>query len=349
MRVLVTGHRGYIGSVLTSVLRHARYDVAGLDSDIYRGCDFGRVREEVPAFDLDVRDVDFTDLLSFDAVVHLAGLPEHACENLDAALVHEINCKATLHLAECCKQAGVSRFIFASSYSVYGRGGSSTLSEAYPVNPTTAYARSKAWCERHLARLADDRFVPVFLRSPTIYGMSPRLRLDTLVNDFVASGVTGGRVNVRTSGAEWHPLVHVEDLARAYVTVLSAPDELVRNQVFNVGGGDEEYRIIDIADTVVELLPNCTRSLFREEVETQSLRVDTSKVAQVFPTLSFRWNLPLGIRQLRYAMLAGGLTPGEWRSDRFRRALRLARAFERHDVDSTLRPVWARAFASCQR
>ncbi len=338
MRVLVTGHRGYIGSVLTSVLRHAHYDVVGLDSDLYEGCDFGRVHEDVPAFELDIRDLDFTDLLSFDAVVHLAALPELACQDLKPSATREINCNATIHLAECCKQANVSRFLFASSCSVYGRGGCDILDERSRVEPQGVYAQSKLWCEKQLSLLADASFVPVFLRNANVYGVSPRLRLDTLVNDFVACGVTSGHVIMTGTGSAWRPLVHVEDLARTYAAILSAPDEVVHNEVFNVARSDENYRVIDVADAVTELLPRCTRSTAKDSFDNQSYRVDGSKLAKAFPNLGFTWTLPLGIRQLRNATLVGGLTPGDWRSDRYRRAPRLQYQMEHGELGVDLRP-----------
>ncbi|UCE60115.1 MAG: SDR family oxidoreductase [Phycisphaerales bacterium] len=346
MRVLVTGHRGYVGSVLTSVLKNAHFDVVGLDSDLYKGCDFGRVQEDIPAFELDIRDLDFTDLLSFDAVVHLASLPEMACENLNPSIIHEVNCCATMHLAECCKQANVTRFLFASSCSVYGRGGRNLLDEQSRVEPLTVHAQSKLWCEKRLSLLADASFVPVFLRNANVYGVSPRLRLDTVVNNFAVCGVTSGHVIMTSSGSAWRPLMHVEDLARTYAAILSAPDEVVCNQVFNVARNDENYRVIDIADAVTELLPRCTRSTAEGAFDNQSSRVDGSKLTEAFPDLSFRWTLPLGIRQLRSATSAGGLTPADWRSDRYRRALHLQYQIDHAELDADLRPRGQRTCAS---
>jgi nucleoside-diphosphate-sugar epimerase len=338
MRVLVTGHRGYIGSVMVTVLRNARYDVVGLDCDFYRGCDFGRVRESVPAFEIDLREIEFTDLLSFDAVIHLAAVPVGISPELDVA-AREINEEAAVRLAECCRQAGVARFLFASCCSVYGRGLNRPFDEESPANPTTPHAVVKYRCERAISELADHSFAPVFLRHASVYGVSPRLRTDLPVNGMVASAVATGRAALGGRAAAWRPLVHVEDLCRAYAAMLTAPDDVVRNQVFNIAAQEENYRVIDIADMVTELDPHYTRSVAHDANAEPSLRVDGTKLRRTFPKLSFRWTLPLGLRQLRTAMLGAGFTPGDWRSDRYRRAMRLKSLIEQGRLDPSLRAL----------
>jgi nucleoside-diphosphate-sugar epimerase len=337
MRVLVTGHRGYIGSVLVSVLQHARHEVVGLDCDWYGDCDFGRVRDSIPSFEMDVRDVEFTDLLSFDAMIHLAALPEDPSLQFDPSLTEEINFAATVRLAECCKQASVSRFLFASTCAVYGSGGGDPLNESGATAPITPYAVAKLRCEQELSRLSGRGFVPVVLRNATVYGVSPRLRLDTVVNEFVGSAVANGRVEMRTEGRAWRPLMHVEDVARAYAMVLAAADDAVADQIFNVAITEENYRVIDVADCVAELVPDCTRSVRTGVRDQRSYCVDGSKLRRAFPQLTWRWTLPQGIRQLRAAMLGAGLTAGEWRSDRYRRLLRLSTLMERGELDPSLR------------
>jgi len=328
MRVLVTGHRGFIGAVLTCVLEHARFDVVGLDCDLYEGSGFGRTREDVPNFDLDLRDVSFADLLSFDAVVHLAALSNDAAGVLDPRLTDEINHRATQHLAMCCKQAGVPRFVFASTCAVYGRRGANWLSESSPAAPQSDYARSKLAGERGVALLADETFCPVILRLATVYGVSPRLRLDTVVNDYVASATTCGRVTMKTFGSAWRPVMHVEDVARVCAAALTAPTSVVHSQVFNVARSDENYRVIDIADAVAEFVPACTRSAPADVFDECSYRVDGSKLQRTFPKLHLRWLLPMGIRQLHSAMVLNGLTPSDWRGDNYRRGPRLQRRLE---------------------
>lgn len=336
MRVLVTGHRGYIGSVLVSVLQHARHEVVGLDCDWYDECDFGRVRDSIPSFEMDVRDVEFTDLLSFDAVIHLAALPEDSATQLDGELNEEINFEATVRLAECCRKADVSRFLFASTCAVYS-GGGEPRNETSPTAPITPFAVAKLRGEQELMRLADQHFAPVSLRTATVYGVSSRLRLDTVVNEFVGSAIARGRVEVCNDGRAWRPLMHVEDVARAYAAVLTAADRIVAGQVFNVALTKENYRVIDVADCVTELVPDCTRSIGRGVSFQESYSVDGSKLRRALPHLTWRWTLPQGIRQLRAAMLGAGLTAGEWRSDRYRRAMRLSTMLERGELDPTLR------------
>ena len=337
MRVLVTGNQGYVGAVMNNVLHNARFDVVGLDCDWYRDCDFGRVRDIVPSFGHDLRDVEFTDLLSFDAVVHLAALSDDPLGHMNPQLTDEINCAATVRLAECCKKAQVSRFLFASTCSVYGRGGGGPVDEHRTGRGLSPYAESKLRCERELTRLADSSFSPIILRNATVYGVSPRLRLDLVVNDFVASAVTTGRVTMRTVGSAWRPLVHVEDLARVYTAVLMAPAEIVHGEIFNVVPADHNYRVVDLADTVTEHVPPSTRATPEDVFDERSYRVDGSKLHRTFPELCFRWNLPKGIRQLRDALTNAGLTAGDWRSDRYRRVLRLLRLLESGELGVDLR------------
>jgi len=337
MRVLVTGHRGYIGAVVAAVLRHARYDVVGLDCDFYRGCDFGRMQEDVASYDTDIRQIEFADLLSFDAVVHLAGLTDGESVAFGAELTREINLDATIRLAECCRRAGVSRFVFASTCAVYGNGGESLLTELDLPNPLNPYAEQKLAAEQALRRLADSSFVPVFMRNATVYGVSPRLRVDTVLNDFVGSALCHGRIDVKTAGRAWRPLIHVEDLARAYAAVLSAPDDTVRCEPFNVAVTDENYRIIEIADAVTEHFARASRHTNPTVFDKRSYRVSGDKLTERFPKHRPRWTMNQGVRQLRTAMESAGFTPSDWRGDRYRRSLRLQRAVETGALDASLR------------
>lgn len=325
MRVLITGHRGYFGSVLTGVLRRSRFEVAGMDIDLYRDCDFGRVREEVPSFDIDIRDVEFTDLLPFDAVVHLISLPESASDYVDDGQWREINIEATARLARCCRKASVSRFVLASSCGVYEGSNGCVVNEQTPVDPLSLHANAKLECERELLSSADAAFTPVVLRHATIYGVSPRLRLDTMVNEAVASATATQAVTLRGDARAWRPLVHVEDLARMYAAVLTAPDETVHAQVFNAVAPDQNYRIVDVADIVTELVPSVRRLPAELETADTGYRADATKWLRTFPRFCFRWRLEQGVCQLRDAMIGAGLTPGDLRSDRFRRGLRLQR------------------------
>lgn len=337
MKVLVTGHRGYIGSVMTTVLERAGHDVIGLDCDLYAGCDFGRPAGIVACLDCDLRDVEPAALGSFDAVIHLAALSDDATTDCRTELADEINYHATIRLAKSCKRAGVPRFLFASSCGVYGRGSIELLPEHGAVNPLSRYAELKLRCEREIAGLADHTFTPVFLRNATVYGVSPRLRLDLVVNDFAFAALLLGRITMRSAGAAWRPFVHVEDLARVYLSVLTTPIDIVHNEVFNIVGEAENYRVIDIADMVAELLPECTRCSANEAFDQRSYRVDGAKLARILPHARFRWTLSRGIRQLFSAARAAGTTPGDWRSDRYRRAPRLQALLERGELDASLR------------
>ncbi len=337
MRVLITGHRGYIGSVMSCVLRNARFEVVGLDCDFFRGCDFGRIDESIPSFDCDLREIEYGDLLSFDAVIHLAGLSDDAQGDLDPLLTDQINVEATLRLAQLCKRAGVTRFLFASSCSVYGVGSCELFNEDSVTRPLSNYAASKLACERELARMADRQFSPVFLRNATVYGISPRLRTDLVVNDFVGSTITTGRIKMKSAGQATRPLIHVEDVARTYATVLLADTKTIHSQTFNVARCGENYRIIDVADEVSELTPFGTREAAMEVFDHRSYAVDDTKLRHAFPSLHMRWTLCQGIRQLANAMTSAGMTAGEWRSDRYRRILRLQRLMESGAVDEQLR------------
>jgi nucleoside-diphosphate-sugar epimerase len=321
---------------MAGFLQRAHFDVVGVDCDWYRDCDFGRVREEVPSFDTDLRDLEFTDLLSFDAVIHLAALPEDHENLLSAKLAHEINMIATIRLAELCKQAQVGRFLFASTCAVYGSLGSNLIDETEPPAPISDYARSKLRCEEALSKLADGEFSPVFLRLATAYGVSPRLRLDTVVNEFAAAAVALGRIEAHTAGRAWRPLLHVEDIARVFSAILAAPEESVSREIINVARTEENHRVIDVADAVTEMISHSTYTMNRELPDRRSYRVSGEKLRGVCPKLALRWTLRDGIRQLRDAFDNSGLTPGEFRSSRYRRLAQLAELRKSGELSQSL-------------
>ena len=240
MKVLVTGHHGYLGSVTGPALVAAGHDVTGLDTLFYRGCDLGPVQDALPALELDVRDVTADDLRGFDAVVHLAALSNDPLGDLDPELTHEINFRATVDLARAAREAGVSRFVFASSCSMYGASEDERVTEDAPLKPITAYAESKVRSEEALAELADDDFSPVFMRNATVHGVSPRLRIDIVLNNLVGWAFTTGAVRILSDGTPWRPVIHVADVADATVALLEAPRETVHGQAFNVGADSRE-------------------------------------------------------------------------------------------------------------
>lgn len=341
MRVLVTGHHGYIGSVLAPMLREDGHDVAGWDTFYYRGCDFGDSNEFTPARGADVRDVSASDLDGFDAVVHLAALSNDPIGDLNANWTYSINRDGTVAFARAAKEAGVRRFVFASSCSMYGAAdGDTELDESAPLRPLTPYAESKVAAEEALRELAGDGFSPVAMRNATVYGVSPRLRLDVVLNNLVAWAHTTGAIRLQSDGTSWRPLVHVRDVARATLALLDAPDEVVCGEAFNIGSAAQNYRIRELAETVHDRLPECEIT-FAEGAspDPRSYRVDFTKFESAFPECRLEWTAERGTDELVCAYEAVGLTLDGFQGYRFIRLGQLKRLLDAEALDDDLR--WA--------
>jgi nucleoside-diphosphate-sugar epimerase len=310
MRILVTGHLGYLGVEMTSFLCGLGHDVVGLDTDLFAECDFLAPVDPIPYLDVDLRDVTAEDLAGFDAVIHLAALSNDPLSDLNPSLTYEINRDGSVRLAKAAKAAGVRRFIFSSSCSLYGKGGDHELDEAAAFNPVTPYGESKVQVERALSELADDSFSPVYLRNATAYGLSRRLRADVVVNNLVGHATTSGKVLMQSDGSPWRPLVHVLDIAHAFAQALVAPRDVIHDQAFNVGRVGENYRVRDVANLVADIVPECAVSFAAGAApDIRDYRVDFSKIERELPGYQPQWTVRRGIEQLWAAYSDGGMTP----------------------------------------
>lgn len=338
MRVLVTGHNGYIGSVLAPFMAAAGHDVVGLDTYLFEHCTFGQDAEPIESMRLDLRDVRATDLAGFDAIMHLAALSNDPLGNVNPQCTYDINHLASVHLARMAKEAGVPRFLFASSCSLYGVAGDELLTEDAAFNPITPYGESKVRVERDVSALADDTFSPTFLRNATAYGLSPRLRADVVVNNLVGAAYTTGEILIQSDGSPWRPLVHIEDISRAFLCVLQAPLDLVHNQAFNVGRTEENYRVRELAQMVCEVVPG-SRVRYAEGggPDPRCYRVDASRLPRVIPDFQPQWTVRAGMKQLHEAFRRYRLTHDQFQGDRFLRIKHILKLQAEGQVDASLR------------
>jgi len=338
VKVLVTGHNGYIGAVLTPMLQRAGHDVTGLDTYYFEACTFGPATRDVPALRTDLRDVRPSALRGFDAVVHLGALSNDPLSNLNPALTFDINHAASVRLAQAAKEAGVPRWVFASSCSLYGVAGDALLTEDAAFHPITPYGESKVRVEQDVRLLADDAFSPVFLRNATAYGVSPRLRADVVVNNLVAHAVTSGDVRVESDGTPWRPLVHVEDIARAVIAVLAAPRAAVHNEAFNVGRNEDNLRVSTIADLVAAGVPgSVVRYAPGGGPDPRCYRVDCTKLMRAVPSFEPQWTVERGIAELCDAMHTAGVRRGMTIPDAFFRIRYIQHLLATGRLDQALR------------
>ncbi len=314
------------------------HEVVGLDSDLFERCTFGDGIQNIPELKKDIRDVEVADLDGFDAVIHLAGLSNDPLGDLNPELTYEINHAASVRLASLAKEAGVTRFIFSSSCSNYGAGGENFLNEESQFNPVTPYGISKVRVEQDVAKLADSNFSPTFLRNATAYGVSPRLRFDLVLNNLVAWAFATGRVYIKSDGTPWRPIVHIEDISRAFIAVLHAPREVVHNQAFNVGRNEDNYRIRELAEIVEETVPGCSIEYAQDAgPDKRCYRVDCSKIVGTLPEFKPQWNARKGAQELYAAYQNVGLTLEDFEGARYKRIAHIQQLLSSDRLDETLR------------
>lgn len=338
MRVLVTGHKGYIGTVMVPMLQARGHSVLGIDSDLYRNSTYGTAPEPVDEIIKDVRDIEKSDLEGVDAVVSLAALSNDMLGDFNPDLTYQINHQASVRLAELAIELGIRRYVFASSCSMYGAAGDAVLDESAEFNPVTAYATSKVWVERDVSQMATDNFSPTFMRNSTAYGVSPRIRFDVVLNNLSAWAYTTGQVRMKSDGTPWRPLVHIEDISRGVIAALESPREKVHNEAFNVGRNSENYQVRQLADFVQQTIPNCEISFAGDaSPDLRNYRVNFDKFEKTFPDFALQWNALDGARSIYDSYAKFGLDKDDYEGPKYKRIAQLKSLIASGQLDETMR------------
>lgn len=318
MKVLVTGHKGFIGVHLVDLLKAQGHFVVGCDLNLFQGCEWTSYVQPDKELIKDVRSLSQKDLEGIDCVMHLAAISNDPMGELNADITYSINRDASIRLASLAKKSGVPRFLFASSCSIYGRGEKLDLDEQAALNPQSAYAASKIEAEAGIRVLADNHFSPAFLRNATAYGYSPMLRLDLVVNNLLGCAYSRGDIRIMSDGSPWRPLIHSRDIARAFIAFLNAPREAIHNKAINVGANVENYQVKDIADKVQRLIPNAN-IVFTGEVgaDPRNYRVNFDLLSRALPQFKLEYTLDKGMDELHRQFVERRFTLSDFEGDKF--------------------------------
>jgi nucleoside-diphosphate-sugar epimerase len=338
MNILVTGHRGYIGTCLVPMFLDAGHTITGIDSFLFDECVFGDDAPSIPDLRVDIRDLEVEHLQGYDAVIHLAALSNDPLGDLNPDSTFDINHRGAAHVARMAKAAGVPRFLQSSSCSLYGAHGDEPIDENASFNPVTPYGESKVLAEKDISAMADDDFSPTFLRNATAYGVSPRLRADLVVNNLTGYAFTTGEVFMKSDGTPWRPLVHIADISQAFLVLVEADRDLVHNEAFNVGSSAENYRIRDVAQIVEEVVPS-SRVVLADDAgpDLRNYRVSCAKIEQTFPAFRTQWTVRKGVEELYEAYQRVGLTTEDLTGARLQRIRHLTALLDGGLVTSDLR------------